>query len=319
MNPLLACVLKAYRRLLALYPAGYRQKFGVEMEEVFARELAERAEGNGFRALLLLLHEARDLPYALWRAHRHERHWAVAGPGAALRIDALALRLRPWSWGMIAVLFVVAILYTFWLGTWSHQLYYLEMPVLQGSSAIILENKGELVRVPPTQYRCEAASGRNQAVCTAEVAGKELRLVLTMHAVGTANFSGYCSGSYAGQAVQCVQLFARAADYSRPPIAVTRPHTLDDAQWAQLLQQDRFTYPNVTWWFQWGVMLSLMIGMAVGALQWLAARVREEAAGLLALVRRSAVTLIATVLCALPLTWLALLISLQVEEWLERF
>jgi hypothetical protein len=56
-----------YRRLIVLYPAGFRAEFGAEMLSVFAEKLA----GAGPNAPQVVWHELVDLPFNLLREYVH--------------------------------------------------------------------------------------------------------------------------------------------------------------------------------------------------------------------------------------------------------
>ena len=67
-----------FRGTLALYPPGFRREYADELYAVFSLALHD-AERRGLIGLIAFCaHELRDIPGALWRAHR--RGWADAPP-----------------------------------------------------------------------------------------------------------------------------------------------------------------------------------------------------------------------------------------------
>jgi hypothetical protein len=65
-------LMAAYARLLHLYPRHYRLYYGEEMQLVF-RQMIISAGAQGRSSLLRMAwRESRDLPLALWRAHKRD-------------------------------------------------------------------------------------------------------------------------------------------------------------------------------------------------------------------------------------------------------
>jgi len=59
-----------YRVLLRLYPTGFQDEFGAEMEEVFATAVTDASQANLFRVTLICLEELADFPANLAEAYR---------------------------------------------------------------------------------------------------------------------------------------------------------------------------------------------------------------------------------------------------------
>ena len=313
MNRLISWLTWLYHQMLFLYPTAFHELYGEEMEEIFHQEL--RASINPLR---IFGRELRDLPLALWRAHRRQRHLVVTSMGQLSPVERVAVRLRPWVWAMIIMLLVMAALYPIWLGGWADQFYYPEIPVLRGSSALILERDGKYARLPQSSYHCQAVLEKNRVNCTSLVGGEELRLSLWL-SQGVNSFSGHCSGSYAGTSVNCLQLFVRARDYSMPPVSVEMPRALSDAAWQTLRQHYAFTFPASEWWFHWGAVISTIVSLAAAGVIWIASRATIRRLNEDKRWRRVFASTVAAAFCFLSMVWIALLFSLQLEEWFERF
>lgn len=66
-----------YRLLIKLYPRHFRQTFGVEMTGVFRSRLQDAARSSAWAIIAVFLHELRDAPRALLKAHWFNvgKHW----------------------------------------------------------------------------------------------------------------------------------------------------------------------------------------------------------------------------------------------------
>lgn len=73
MSALLVLVIRFYGRLLALYPAAFRQVYAAEMQAVFAQALADAHRRGPAAALALCGRELHDLPVSIIKEHVRER------------------------------------------------------------------------------------------------------------------------------------------------------------------------------------------------------------------------------------------------------
>ena len=55
-------IMKAYGRVVRLYPKRFREEFGEEMKQVFADAVAEAVERGRLPLIVVCLRELRDLP-----------------------------------------------------------------------------------------------------------------------------------------------------------------------------------------------------------------------------------------------------------------
>jgi hypothetical protein len=63
--------VRSYRRLLYLYPAGFRRRFGEPMADLFQAQLESRVAKRGLVGLIAAWSVVlRELPHTLWREHR---------------------------------------------------------------------------------------------------------------------------------------------------------------------------------------------------------------------------------------------------------
>ena len=71
MKPgIVSILVRFYRILLRLYPAGFQDEFGAEMEEVFATAVSDAGQAGPLKAALFCLKELSDLPAGLVDAYR---------------------------------------------------------------------------------------------------------------------------------------------------------------------------------------------------------------------------------------------------------
>jgi hypothetical protein len=73
--------LRLYRVLLAFYPAGFRSKFGEEMQADFQIALAETQRIGGIGVEQLLWREIRYWPGSVWREHLRARRMKMPSTG----------------------------------------------------------------------------------------------------------------------------------------------------------------------------------------------------------------------------------------------
>jgi hypothetical protein len=76
-RPRALTLARAYRLLLALYPARFRAEFGREMGEVFAAAWNNAQGSGGARPWTLLWREIRDWPGSALREHLRERRYKM--------------------------------------------------------------------------------------------------------------------------------------------------------------------------------------------------------------------------------------------------
>jgi hypothetical protein len=165
-----------------------------------------------------------------------------------------------------------------------------------------------------------AVDGKNQARCTANVADQELELTLTINSrEETGGYSGHCRGSYAGQLVDCLQLFMRAKDRTMPPVTVDRPRALTDAQWQELAGKYAFIFPSANRWLRWGLSINILLSLAVVFVIWSASPSMPAYVGDSIWLRRVVPSAVAGIVFFFPLAWLSLLLSFGLENWIETF
>jgi hypothetical protein len=330
MKRLIPLLIWLYRRLLLLYPASFRELFAEEMEEVYRRALEEDAERRSWRALWLLVREVRELPLGLFAAYRRHRAISLSLQEASYsiqdvifvptRLERAAIRLQPWVWGMVVMAVATSALYTLWLFAGSAYSSYRGAPLLAGTSAILLEDRGDFVRLPQGAISCVAVEGKNEARCTANVANEVLHLTLTIDSLGkSGSYSGSCRASFAGGAVNCLQLFTRAKDRTMPPVTVARPRAITDAQWQALMGTYVFTLPSGNGVFQWGFAANVVLSLLVVFVIWGASPSTPMHVGANKFLRKFIPSTMAGILFFLPMAWLALLLSFGLEDWIERF
>jgi hypothetical protein len=69
----LQCLRRLYGVLLWLYPKGYREEYGSELQTVFDLSLDEAMNGGWFEAVGVVLQELAGLPKAVIYQHLRER------------------------------------------------------------------------------------------------------------------------------------------------------------------------------------------------------------------------------------------------------
>jgi hypothetical protein len=67
---IVSILVRFYRALLRLYPAGFQDEFGAEMEEVFATAVTDASQAGLFRVTAICLKELTDYPANLAEAYR---------------------------------------------------------------------------------------------------------------------------------------------------------------------------------------------------------------------------------------------------------
>lgn len=102
-------LISFYRLLIKLYPRHFRQTFGVEMTGVFRSRLQDAARSGAWPIIAVFLHELRDAPRALLKAHwvNVGKHWQESLH--RLRLITATADLPPpppdgrWSWTQLAL------------------------------------------------------------------------------------------------------------------------------------------------------------------------------------------------------------------------
>lgn len=338
MSLLVSVSIWLYHRILKLYPASFRELYADEMEEIFRHALAESDPRYAHHLMLLLLREVRDLPVGLLIAYRRQVGLSLSLQGARIsanqlaqfpaRFERVAIRLCPWVWGLVAAVVMLAGLPIVWMLTDGLIHNSQTVPILKGTSAIILEHNQSYVRLPQESFTCEVVDGKNQAHCTADVADEVLQLTLTIHAPEeTGGYSGHCRGIYAEELVHCHQLPMRAKDRTMPPVLVDRPRALVGTQWQKLVGEYAFTFPSANKWLQWGMAVNLLLSVAVAFVIW-SARLSSLRAykrdnlwlkRIVVLLRQFVLSVIAGSVFCFAMAWTLLLLSLSLEDWIERF
>ncbi len=84
-----------YRLLIKLYPRHFRQTFGLEMTGVFRSRIEDAARSGAWAIIAVFLHELRDAPRALLKAHWFNvgKHWQKGI--ARLRLTTATADLPP--------------------------------------------------------------------------------------------------------------------------------------------------------------------------------------------------------------------------------